>query len=400
MTSGGAPSSVVVVGSGAAGICAAEALRRNGYREPITIVGDEPDAPYDRPPLSKQVLSGSWELEKARLLSERRHERIGADWLLGCRAVSLDVDARLITTDDGRRLRYGATVLATGVRPRTLPTAEHEGVHVLRTGADALALKARLEPETQLVVVGAGFLGLEVAATARSLGVHVTVVEPMPTPLANRLGSIAADRLLQTHREHGVGVICGVGVKAVAGRRPGSPCCVELTDRSLLDADTVLIAIGCSPNLEWLSDSGLGLEDGIVCDDRCQAAPGVWAAGDVARWMHPVLGRHVRLEHRMNATEQGQAAARAILGSTDAFAPLPFFWTDQYDVRIQVWGEVPEGGAAELHGDDADDDSFVVAFRRNEGGPLVGALGWNAAARLPRFRDEIAAGWEASRALP
>ena len=296
----------------------------------------------------------------------------------------------------GRRLHYGATVLATGVRPRTLTGGEHEGVHVLRTGADSLALKARLEPEKQLVVVGAGFLGLEVAATARSLGAHVTVVEPLPAPLANRLGSIPAERLLETHRERGVEVICGVGVKSVAGRRPDSLCRVELTNGSSIDADAVLIAIGCSPNLEWLAGSGLQLEDGIVCDDRCQAAPGVWAAGDVARWKHPVLARHVRLEHRMNATEQGQAAARGILGSTDAFAPLPFFWTDQYDVRIQVWGEVPEDGVAEFHGDDAGSNSFVVGFRRHVGGPLVGALGWNAAARLRGFRDEIDAGWHAS----
>jgi NADPH-dependent 2,4-dienoyl-CoA reductase/sulfur reductase-like enzyme len=407
----GFPSSVLVIGSGAAGLSAAEALRRAGYQEPITILGEEIGEPYDRPPLSKQVLRGSWDLERARLLSERRHEEIRARWLLGRRAVALDVERKIVTTDDGSELGYGAAVVATGLRPRTLPARDLTGVYVLRTSADALSLRSVLGAGTRLVVVGAGFLGLEVAATARTLGADVTIVEPLEQPLANRLGGLAASRLLDVHRGRGVRVLTGVGVESLHGGRPvpappfqgssgepGGPLrlavkSVELTDGTRLDADVVLVAIGCAPSLDWLAGSGVELDDGVVCDEYCRAAPGVWAAGDVAPWNHVALGRHVRLEHRMNATEQGQAVAKNILGSSAPFTPIPFFWTDQYEVRIQVWGIVPEDATADVTEGDAGGDSFVVTFREPAGRRLVGALGWNAAARLRAYRQEIEATW-------
>jgi 3-phenylpropionate/trans-cinnamate dioxygenase ferredoxin reductase component len=210
------------------------------------------------------------------------------------------------------------------------------------------------------------------------------------------------------HRDHGVRVLTGVGVSAFHGARPdpaypflgssGEPAepapvrAVELADGTSLDADVVLVAIGCAPCVDWLAGSGLELDDGVVCDEYCAAAPGVWAAGDVARWKHVALGRHVRLEHRMNAGEQGHAVAKNILGSPTPFSPVPFFWTDQYDVRIHVWGVVPEDATAQLSEGDADGDSFVVTFRE-PGDRLVGVLGWNAAPRLRAYKQQIVETW-------
>jgi NADPH-dependent 2,4-dienoyl-CoA reductase/sulfur reductase-like enzyme len=308
--------------------------------------------------------------------------------LLGRRAVSLDSERQTVITDDGGELRYGAAVIATGVQPRMLPASDLDGVYVLRTSSDALSLRSRLSTGARLVIVGAGFLGLEVAATARALGVRVTIVEPMEHPMASALGSLAAGRLLGTHREQGVRILTGVGVDTLHGSERVRA--VELTDGTRVEADIVLMAIGCAPRLDWLVDSGLECDNGIVCDKRCRAAPGVWAAGDVARWRHSALERHVRLEHRMNATEQGQAAARSILGDPEPFSPIPFFWTDQYDARVQVWGFVPAHTTEELSEGDADGDSFIVTFR--EDGRPVGALGWNAAPRLRVYREQIACG--------
>jgi NADPH-dependent 2,4-dienoyl-CoA reductase/sulfur reductase-like enzyme len=405
---GDAPGPVIVIGSGAAGTSAAEGLRRAGYAGAITVVGEEHAEPYDRPPLSKHVLRGSWGLERATLLSERRYAQLDATWLLGRRAVALEVERRVVATDDGAELEYAAAVIATGVRPRMLPAPDLSGAHVLRTDVDAMSLKAALGPGTRLVVVGGGFLGLEVAATARELGEEVTVVEPLEEPLAARLGSVAARRLVAVQRERGVRVLSGIGVAAFHGERgdpaspflgssgePGEPApvrAVELTDGETLDAGVVLVAIGCSPCVEWLEGSGLQLDDGVVCDEYCAAAPGVWAAGDVARWKHVALGRHVRLEHRTNAGEQGQAVANNIVGPPTPFAPVPFFWTDQFDVRIQVWGVVPADATAHVAEGDPDGDSFGVTFRE-PGGRLVGVLGWNAARRLRPYKEGIGESW-------
>lgn len=396
------PRSILIVGAGAAGLSAAEALRSAGFAGPITLVGDEVDEPYDRPPLSKQVLKGSWDIERARLLSARRRDSLGAEWLLGRKAVSLDLEGRTVTLLDDSKLGFEALVIASGVQPRTLPGADLEGVYTLRTSGDALALKSELVPGARLVVVGAGFLGLEVAATGRGLGADVTIVEPLERPLAARLGDHAAERLLRLHEASGVRLLTATTVKSLHGDerpsagadRPARVTSVELGDGTVLDADVVLVAIGCVPSVHWLMDSGLTLDDGIVCDERCRAAPGVWAAGDVARWRHVVLGRHIRLEHRMNATDQGQAAARSTLGDPTPFSPIPFFGTDHYDQRLQLWGVIPDDADVEISDGEVDGDSFVVTFRRPDGGALVGAVGWNAARRLRGYRNQIEADWK------
>jgi NADPH-dependent 2,4-dienoyl-CoA reductase/sulfur reductase-like enzyme len=368
-------------------------LRAGHYEGRIILLGEESRRPYDRPPLSKQVLAGTWEPSRTTLLSDRRVAALDLDVRLGSRAESVDLDARIVRTALGEDVLFDALVVTTGLRPRTIPGADGlEGVHVLRTLDHALALNASLVPDAELVVIGAGFLGLEVAATARSSGVNVTVVEPLAAPLENRIGPLAASRLLELHRSRGVRILTEVGVDSLdaaptegATRRHIDS--VTLTDGTVLPATAVLVAVGCIPNTEFLASSGLEIADGVVCDAYCAAGPSIWAAGDVARWLHPGLGRHVRLEHRMNATEQANAVARNILGRGEPFAPVPFFWTDQYEAKIQVAGFVPPAGDGEIV--ESSDESFVQVFR--EEGRLVGVLGWNAAKALLPYRSELSA---------
>lgn len=386
---------VVVVGAGAAAVSVVDGLRKHGYEGIATVIGDEAEVPYDRPPLSKQVLAGDWTGERTQLLPGPRLEALGADWIFGERVEALDREARAVTTATGRILEFSELVVATGVQPRRLPNDALEGVHVLRTLADGDRLRGELGPGRKLVIVGAGFLGLEVAATAVKLGVEVDVIEPVEEPLASRLGRQIAARLLALHASRGVRLHTGVSVSALVPDPSGPErvAAVELADGSRFDAHAVLVAIGCAPNVEWLEGSGLDLSDGVVCDEYCSAGPQVWAAGDVARWKHPRLGRHMRLEHRSNASEQGRVVAANILGERTAFSPVPFFWTDHYDVKIQMVGVIPPEAEVSAAVNDLDSDSFVVTFRRRGEDHIVGALGWNAAARMAAFRAEIATHW-------
>lgn len=383
---------VVIVGASAAGMSVAGALRAGGFTGVIRIIGDETAIPYDRPPLTKQVLAGHWSPERAQLLSEPRLRALDLELHLGRRAVGLDVSERRIFTDDGVEHAYDALVVATGARPRSLPAGSLPGIHLLRTMDQALAFRDALVPSIRLVVVGGGFLGLEAAATARALGAEVTVVEPVTHPLASRLGRRAADRLIDLHERHGVEILAGVGVADWAGT-PAGVSGVRLDDGRVLDAEVVLVAVGCTPCTDWLAGSGLRVADGLVCDEYCQAGPGVWAAGDVARWLHVGVGREIRLEHRTNAGEQGGAVARSILGERVPFDPVPFFWTDQYDVKIQVAGLMSETGAADDTGNATDDtgnatdDTFVEVFRSRE---LVSCvLAWNAPRELVAHRRDL-----------
>jgi 3-phenylpropionate/trans-cinnamate dioxygenase ferredoxin reductase subunit len=289
--------------------------------------------------------------------------------------------------DDGTVLPYGELVIATGVAPRRLPAGEHDSAHVLRTLDDLRALRSTLTTGTRLVVIGGGFLGLEVAATARELGVHVTVVEPLEAPLDARLGRVVARRLLALHERHGVDVRTGVGVARIVGGG------IELTDGRAVDADVLLMAIGCQPELGWVAGSGLTIDDGILCDDRCRAADHVWAAGDIARWHHPRLGRHIRVEHRANASEQGRLVAVNIMGADEAYAPIPSFWTDHFDVKVQLMGVIPEGAHGTLVEGEPDGNTFAITFDDPESGAPVGVVGWNAMRQLMRYRKQIAERW-------
>ncbi|MFC9503809.1 NAD(P)/FAD-dependent oxidoreductase [Streptomyces sp. NPDC057002] len=385
---------VVVVGASAAGLAAVETLRRAGYDGTLTLVGDEPRAPYDRPPLSKQILSGEWDTERLPLRPQADLDALGLDLRLGAAATGLDMTDRTVCLADGERVPYDGLIVATGVRPRRLPG--DGGAHVLRTLDDALALRERLRPGCRLVVVGAGFLGAEAAAVAWGLGARVTLLEPAPVPLAHAVGTEVGQLLSQAHLDHGVELRTGVTVTGVTDEG------VRLADGELVEADEVLVAIGSLPNTEWLADSGLRVGDGVLCDEHCEAAPGVYAAGDVARWDNPLFGTSMRIEHRTNAAEQGMAAARNLLAAPDArrpFAPVPYFWSDQYDMKIQAYGYLRGHDEVAVVEGDLAERRFVAAYRTGE--RLTGALAVGMPPKAVRgWRQAIAGGTSWSDAVP
>ena len=381
--------SVVIVGGGAAGLAAAETLRSEGYAGALTLLCGEPELPYDRPPLSKQVLTGAWDPDRTRFREAGHYAKLGIRLVRG-RADALDAGGRTVYLADGDALGFDGLIIATGVRPRRLP-AQHglAGVHVLRDRPDAAALRAAFATGGRVVIVGGGFLGMEVAAAARGLGLEVTVIEPLEQPMIRQVGGLIGAEVARLHRAHGVDLRTGIGVTELrsdtataAGRRVSG---VALTDGTVVPADCVLVAIGSVPATDWLAASGLAIGDGVECDEYCRAAPGIYAAGDVASWVNPRYQRRMRVEHRMNATEQGTAAARNLLrGDVEPFAPLPYFWTDQYHVKIQVHGHPSIGCEASVEEGSPADSKFVALYRL-DGAPTA-VLGWNAPTRMPRYR--------------
>ncbi|GHF93909.1 MULTISPECIES: NAD(P)/FAD-dependent oxidoreductase [Amycolatopsis] len=377
------PRHVVVGGASAAGLTTAENLRKRGYDGKLTLVGDEPHPPYDRPPLSKQILAGTWVPERVRLRDDDALRGLDATLLLGHRATGLDPATRRVSLDDGATLEYDALVIATGVTPRELPGTNLDGVHRLRTLDDALALRTGLLAGPKVVVVGAGFLGAEVAAVARRMDLEVTLVDPLSVPMRRQFGDRVGDLVGRLHRDHGTTLRCGVGVARFLGSG-GRVIGVELADESVLDADLVLVAVGSTPATTWLVESGLPLGNGVECDEFCRAAPGVYAAGDVASWPNTHFGLRMRLEHRMNATEQGMAVAAAIMGEAKPFAPVPYFWTDQYDTKIQAYGIFPEDARVQLLDGGFDERKFIAAYVRDD--TVVGVLGWDEPRRVREAR--------------
>ncbi|MFH9553109.1 NAD(P)/FAD-dependent oxidoreductase [Streptomyces sp. NPDC017435] len=375
---------IVVVGASAAGLAAVETLRREGYAGPLTLVGEEPHLPYDRPPLSKQVLASEWQEDRLRLRTAGDLAALDLDLRLGVAATALDIAGRSVRLADGSAVPYDRLVLATGVRPRRLPG---EGAHVLRTLEDALALRDRLAPGRHLVVVGAGFLGAEAAAVACGLGARVTLLEPAAVPLAHAVGERVGRVLSQAHRDRGVRLRCGVTVTEATADG------VRLGDGEVVPADAVLVAVGSLPNTEWLAGSGLTVRDGVVCDEYLEAAPGVFAAGDVARWHNPLFGASMRIEHRTNAAEQGMAAARNLLNpaARKPFAPVPYFWSDQYDMKIHAYGFLRGHDEVAVVGGDLAERRFVVAYRT--GDRVSGALAVGMPPKVVRlWRQALMAG--------
>ncbi|WNI21418.1 FAD/NAD(P)-binding oxidoreductase [Streptomyces sp. ITFR-16] len=387
------PRTVVVVGASAAGLTAAESLRRQGYADRLVLVGEETHLPYDRPPLSKQLLSGEWETDRLSLRTPEAVAELGLDLRLGSRAVSLDTHAHEVTLDDGSPVRYDALVVATGTRARRLPGAEGlANVHVLRTLEDAVALRADLAALPHLVVVGGGFVGAEAAAVARRLGCEVTLVTDTAQPMGDALGDELGAMLRAVHAENGVNVITGSRVERLrteSGRATG----VQLVDGSVIDAQSVLVGIGARPNTEWLVGSGLTVTDGVVCDAMLQAAPGVWAAGDVAAWPHPLTGQPARIEHRTNAGEQGLAVARSILLGPDratTFESVPYVWSDQYDLKIQVYGRTREADEVHVVEGSTDERRLIALYGR--AGRVCAAVGVNMVRSLRGYRPQVAEG--------
>jgi NADPH-dependent 2,4-dienoyl-CoA reductase/sulfur reductase-like enzyme len=365
---------IVIVGASAGGLATAETLRRQGYADIVTLIGAEPHLPYDRPPLSKQVLSGEWGPDRLPLRSRQDIDALGLDLRLGVAAAGVNAQDRIVALGNGDTVRYDALIVATGVRPRQLPGSEGVlGVHVLRTLEDAAALKERLTPGRRLVMVGAGFIGAEAAAAARGLGLEVTMLEPAPVPLAHALGEEIGRTLTRAHHDHGVDLRTGVTVREIVSSR-GQVTGAGLADGTFVPTDDVVVGIGTLPNTEWLQGTGLELDDGLVCDQFSQAAPGVYGVGDVARWYNPLFGTHMRIEHRTNAAEQGMAVARNVL-APDAqrpFAPVPYFWSDQYDMKIQAHGYLRGHDEVAVVDGDLASGRFIAAYRT--GDRLAGAL--------------------------
>ena len=382
---------VVVVGASIAGMRTAECLRQGGYAGSITVLSAEDQLPYDRPPLTKQLLAGEWGPEQVRLPVSRRIAELGLQLRYGRQAASLDVGARLVELADGELVPYDQLVIATGAQPRTLPwAAGAAGMHVLRSLDDALALGAELRDRPRVVVIGAGFIGAEVASAARGYGCEVTVVEAADAPLQRALGREVGAAVGWLHGEHGATLLTGTTVTGVRTHAGGRVAEVELSTGAALPADVVVVGIGATPATGWLDGSGLTVGDGVICDSQCQAAPAVFAAGDVARWTHPVLGS-VRLEHWTNAREQAASVAATILepGRPAPYAPIPYVWSDHYGHKLQVIGQPSDQAQVRLIEGEVGRPGFIAAYLQD--GRAVGVVGLDAGPRLIRLRRLVAA---------
>ncbi|QIX51471.1 FAD-dependent oxidoreductase [Rhodococcus sp. DMU1] len=377
---------IVVVGAGLAGVRAAEELRHGGFDGELVLIGDEPHLPYDRPPLSKDVVRGGTDDTTLRPQEFFDDQRI--ELRLGVRVQALDAAARTVALSDGAVLGFDELIVATGLRPRRLPgTAGLAGVHVLRSVDDSRALRAAVVPGGRALIVGAGFIGCEVAASLRARGMDVVLVEPQPTPLASVLGERVGALVARLHTDEGVDVRAGVGVRALRG--DGRVTGAVLSDGTDLDVDLVVVGIGSVPVTDWLDGSGVRVDNGVVCDGVGRtSAPHVWAVGDVAAW-EVSDGRCARLEHWTNAGEQAKVLAGALLGSTVADAArVPYFWSDQYDVKIQALGAVRADDTVHVVRDDG--RKFLAYYERD--GRLTGVVGAGLAGPVMKMRGKIAEG--------
>jgi 3-phenylpropionate/trans-cinnamate dioxygenase ferredoxin reductase subunit len=385
----------VLIGGGLAGAKAAETLRAEGFDGRVVLVAEEPEAPYERPPLSKGYLLGREEREKARVHEPGWYETHDVDLRTGVRAVRLDAAGHRVELATGEELAYDRLLLATGSSARRLPVpgAGLDGVRYLRTLADADLLKADLaDGGRQLVIVGAGWIGLEVAAAARSYGNAVTVVEPQPTPLHAVLGQRMGEVFARLHRQHGVDLFTDTTVREIRGA-DGRVASVVTDRHAGLPADLVVVGIGALPNTQVAAAAGLEVDNGVVTDHALRAsAPDVFAAGDVAASFHPLYGRHVRVEHWANALHGGPAAARSMLGQDVTYDRVPYFYTDQYDLGMEYSGLGGPGDTVVCRGDP--DDGAFITFWMADGRVTAGmnVNVWDVTApiqQLIRLRREV-----------
>ncbi len=376
----------MIIGGGLAAARTAEQLRRSEYDGAITIVSDEDHLPYDRPPLSKQVLRA--ETDDVTLKPAEFYEEKDITVLLGNGVSSVDTAAKTLTLADGTQLSYDELVIATGLVPKRISSfPDLTGIHVLRSYDQSLALRREAGAARRAVVVGAGFIGCEVAASLRALGVDVVLVEPQSAPLASVLGEQIGELVARLHRAEGVDVRCTVDVARVGGDDRVQS--VTLGDGTELEADLVVVGIGSHPATDWLEGSGIEVDNGVVCDEVGRAsAPHVWAIGDVASWRDTVGGQ-VRVEHWSNVADQARAVVPSMLGQ-DALAAVsvPYFWSDQYDVKIQCLGE-PEGTDT-VHVVEDDGRKFLAYYERD--GAVVGVVGGGMPGKVMKARSKIAAG--------
>jgi 3-phenylpropionate/trans-cinnamate dioxygenase ferredoxin reductase component len=378
---------IVIVGGGLAAARTAEQLRRSAFDGSITIVGAEGRLPYDRPPLSKQVLRS--ELDDVTLKPREFYDDNKITLALGSAVRTLDTGAQTVTLDDGSQLEYDEVVIATGLVPRRIPSFPGlAGIHVLWSFDESMALREEAGAARRAVVVGAGFIGCEVAASLRGLGVDVVMVEPQPEPLASVLGERIGALVSRLHRAEGVDVRTGVGVDSVTGQDRVEK--VALTDGSKLDADLVVVGIGSRPATDWLEGSGVKVDNGVVCDRVGRTgAPHVWALGDVASWQN-ATGHHARVEHWSNVAEQARVLVPSLLGQElpSNLVVVPYFWSDQYDIKIQCLGEPEADDVVHLVEDDG--RKFLAYYERD--GVVAGVVGGGMPGRVMKSRGKIAAG--------
>ncbi|MGA9675893.1 MAG: FAD-dependent oxidoreductase [Mycobacterium sp.] len=384
---------IVIVGGGLAAARTAEQLRRSEYTGPVTIVSDEVHLPYDRPPLSKEVLRK--EVDDTALKPREWYDDNDITLRLGSAATGLDTREQTVTLADGTVLGYAELVIATGLVPRRIPAfPDLEGIRVLRSFDESLALREHASAARHAVVVGAGFIGCEVAASMRGVGVNVVLVEPQPQPLAAVLGEQIGELVARLHRDEGVDVRLDVGVTEVRGE--GHVDTVVLTDGTELPADLVVVGIGSRPATEWLDGSGIEVDNGVLCDEAGRtSAPNVWALGDVASWRDP-LGHQARVEHWSNVADQARVVVPAMLGQdVPSIAVVPYFWSDQYDVKIQCLGEPQATDIVHMIEDDG--RKFLAYYERD--GVLVGVVGGGLPGKVMKARAKIAAGAPISEML-
>ncbi|PRH84332.1 ferredoxin reductase [Labrys okinawensis] len=365
---------MVIVGAGEAGARAAFALRENGWAGSITLIGDEVHAPYERPPLSKAALLDEAGPSPRYIVAEARFEAEAILHLAKRSVVAIEPDRRLVRLDDGNTLAYEKLLLATGAAPRRLPLAgaNRPGCVTLRRFEDALHLRERFRPGAEIAIIGGGFIGLELAASARQRGAAVTIIEALPRLLSRGVPADIAEVVQERHRAAGCTLLCGEGIAAIEEEPDG--LAVRLTSGKLVLADLVVLGVGASPSTALAEAAGLAIDNGIAVDSRLRTSDeAVFAAGDCCSFPLPVYGgRRVRLESWRNAQEQGAHAARAMLGENTAFDAIPWFWSDQYDLSLQVAGLVDEGRRTIRR--DGADGSFILCHLADDG-RLVAASG-------------------------
>jgi NADPH-dependent 2,4-dienoyl-CoA reductase/sulfur reductase-like enzyme len=382
---------IVVVGAGLAGVRAAESLREQGFSGDVVVLGDEDHLPYNRPPLSKQLLAGTWETDKVALRSQDEWAALDVDLRLGVGATGLDLEQRSLRLSDGSTVDFDGLIIATGAHARMLPNLDgRPGVHTLRSLSDALDLRDALTAAESVVVIGGGFIGAEVASTARGLDKSVTLVEPQETLVVRGLGPELGATIEYLHRDNGVDVRVGTSIESITD--DGMRTALSLSDGTTVVADVVVVGVGAAPSTEWLADSGLDVSNGVACDEFCRVltqdgspVSAITASGDVARWRSNSEGSDIRMEHWTHAQEQARAAAATVLAdlgeSSDvpqAFDPVPYVWSDQFGKKIQVVGYVRSSDVAHVAIGSMDSGSYLALMERD--GHYVGAV---AMAKVP-----------------
>ncbi len=390
---------IVVVGASLAGLRACQNLRRANFEGNLTLVGEEKHLPYDRPPLSKTMLSTEQDPGELSLISAPDLAELNLNLILGSPATRLDTEAHEVTVGD-ETIFYDGLIIATGARARKLSKSNDTGgIHTLRTVEDSLAIRSALQSSSSVIIVGAGFIGSEVAAAALHRGCKVSIIEAGAAPLMRGLGYEVGSACGRLHQSHGVDLRVGVQIRNIYGSHTVEE--VELTDGSRIGADLVVVGVGATPNTEWLNDSGLTIDDGLVCDTNLNVGvAGIYAAGDVARvpnqWMG---GRPLRTEHWTTATEHAALAAKNLLQPADstAYDSVPFVWSDQYEDRIQIAGDTNDFDEVSFLMGSAEEGAFVVAYRKGE--RLAGVMALNSMRPFVQYRRLLMAHGQWNQAL-